>query len=243
MWLKPPDKFVLNKNETHIWCADLNRSDLAEKDFTKVLSRDESERASKFRFSVDCKRFIARRGILRLLVGEYIKMSPEKVVFQYGEQGKPFVSGNSAFHFNLSHSENIILFAFTEEHELGIDVEYTNRMIELKEIATRFFSPNETKVLLNLSEKHQPKGFFNCWTRKEAFIKAVGQGLSFPLDEFEVSLKPSDEARLIATHWNPDDVDKWSLRSFEPAEKFVGAIAVKGKISEIKFYKFDRQHF
>ena len=136
---------------------------------------------------------------MRLLIGKYLEINPAEISFQYSEFGKPGIANNNSLQFNISHSQNIALFAFTKKFNIGVDVEFVNPDIEVKEIAENFFSTNEIRIYLPYLREQQTLGFFNCWTRKEAFIKAVGEGLSFPLDKFEVSLEPNKPAKLLAT--------------------------------------------
>jgi 4'-phosphopantetheinyl transferase len=242
MWLNPPDKLLLNESEAHIWRADLAVFDTSfQSKFLQLLSPDEQIRAQKFRFVKDSNNFINARGILRSLIGKYLDINPAEISFQYSKFGKPVISNNDSLQFNISHSQNMALFAFTAKFNIGVDVEFVNPDIEVKDIAANFFSANERKNLLALPNEEQAAGFFNCWTRKEAFIKAVGEGLSFPLDSFEVSLKPSEPARLLATNWAPDAISKWSLYPMSPAENFVGCVAIEGLVDQVRFWNWARQ--
>jgi len=238
MWLNPPDNLILSENEIHIWRADLELDEYFQSSFLKLLSPDEKNRAEKFRFAKDSRNFIAARGMLRSFIGKYLEINPAEISFQYSNFGKPGIANNNSLQFNISHSQNIALFAFARTFNIGIDVEFVNPNIEAKDIATNFFSTNEIRNLLALPAEQQTLGFFNCWTRKEAFIKAVGEGLSFPLDKFEVSLEPDKPAKLLATHWEPEAVSKWSLYSMLPATDFVGCLAIEGLPEEVKFWNW-----
>ena len=238
MWLNVPDNLILSEEEVHIWRADLEVDECFQSSLLKHLSPDEKNRAGKFRFAKDRCNFVAARGILRLLLGKYLEIKPAEISFQYSKFGKPGIANNNSLQFNISHSQNIALFAFTKRFNIGVDVEFVNPSIEVKDIATNFFSTNEIMNLLALPEKQQALGFFNCWTRKEAFIKAVGEGLSFPLDKFEVSLEPDKPAELLATHWEPEAVSKWSMYSMSPAANFVGCLAIEGLVEQVKFWNW-----
>jgi 4'-phosphopantetheinyl transferase len=240
MWLNSPDNLILSEEEAHVWRADLNLNEGFQNSFLNLLSADEKNRAKKFRFAKDSQNFIVARGILRLLIGKYLEINPAEVSFQYSEFGKPSIAHNNSLQFNISHSQNIALFAFTKKFNIGIDVEFVNPNIEVKEIATSFFSTNEIKNLLALPEQQQTLGFFYCWTRKEAFIKAVGEGLSFPLDKFEVSLEPNKPAKLLATDWQPKDVAKWSIYSLSPKANFVGSLVIEGLVEKVKCWSWQR---
>ena len=238
MWLNAPDNLILSGEDAHIWRADLEVDEYIQTSFLKLLSPDEKNRAQKFRFAKDSRNFIVARGILRSLIGKYLEINPAEISFQYNKFGKPGIAYNNSLQFNISHSKNIALFAFTKRFNIGIDVEFVNPNIEVKDIASNFFSTNEITNLLALPDKDQALGFFNCWTRKEAFIKAVGEGLSFPLDKFEVSLEPGKPAKLLATHWEPEAVSKWSIYSMSPGANLVGSLAIEGVIEQVKFWNW-----
>ena len=240
MWLKAPDNLILGNDEVHIWRADLDLHESFQSSFLKLLSADEKNRAEKFRFDKDSRHFTIARGILRSLIGQYLEINPAEIFFQYSEYGKPAIANNKSLQFNISHSQNIALFAFTKKFNVGVDVEFVNPDIEVKDIAAKFFSTNEIMNLFALPEKQQTLGFFNCWTRKEAFIKAVGEGLSFPLDKFEVSLEPNKPAKLLTTDWQPEAVSNWSLYSMSPAANFVGSLAIEGMVEKVRFWNWEQ---
>ena len=242
MWLNAPDSLILRDEDAHIWRADLEVDEGIQSSFLKLLTPDEKNRAQKFHFAKDKRNFIAARGILRFLIGKYLEMNPAEISFQYSQFGKPSIASNNSLKFNISHSQNIALFAFTKKLNIGIDVEFVNPKIEAKDIAANFFSTNEVLNLLALPEELQTLGFFNCWTRKEAFIKAVGEGLSFPLDKFEVSLDPDKPAKLLATHWEPKAVSKWSMYSMLPETNFVGCLAIEGQVDQVNFWNWQMSY-
>jgi 4'-phosphopantetheinyl transferase len=238
MWLHPPDNLVLSDDEVHIWRADLDLIDSSLSTFLQLLSPDEKNRAQKFRFAGDRRNFIAARGILRAMIGKYLKINPAEISFLYNEFGKPRIANSNPLHFNISHSQNMAVFAFTKRLNIGIDVEFVNPDVEVKEVAANFFSTNEVMNLLALPERQQTLGFFNCWTRKEAFIKAVGEGLSFPLNTFEVSLEPGKPAELLVTDWDPKAVSQWSMYSMAPGANFIGSLAIEGLVEQVKFWNW-----
>lgn len=240
MWLNPPDNLILSSDEAHIWRARLDLDDSYQHSFLQLLSPDEKTRASKFRFPRDSRNYIVARGILRTLIGQYLEMPPQEISFQYSKFGKPTLEGIDSLQFNISHAKNVALFAFTKKFTVGVDVEYVNPEIEVNDIARSFFATKEVSNLLALPEEQQPLAFFNCWTRKEAFIKAIGEGLSFPLNQFEVSLAPDEPAELLATHWDVNAVSNWTLHSMSPAPDFVGCLVIKGSANQVKFWNWDR---
>jgi len=223
----------LPNDEIHIWYASLEQP-LSE--FQRLLSADERERAERYHFEEDRRRFIVRRGILRTLLGNYLDIEPYQVQFCYGNNKKPGIAdilGGRKVQFNLSHSRGLGIYAFTRTHEIGVDVEYIRDIPERGQIAERFFSARENAVFQSLPESQKQKAFFNCWTRKEAFVKATGDGLSYPLDSFDVSLVPGEPARLTGIKGDLNEASRWSLRELEPAVGFTAALAVKGRIERV----------
>jgi len=218
----------------HIWLVDLG-NELAVNQCFKLISEDEKERASKFRFEKDRSHFIIARGVLRQILSLYLSEKPNIIQFKYGKYGKPFLPKN-ILQFNLSHAGEIALIGLTKNHKVGIDVEVINRKVEVERVAQHFFAKGEIDSLMSLPETQRHEAFFNCWTRKEAFIKAIGDGLSFPLDQFEVTLKPDEKAELLATYFNEKERDKWSLFDLKMKEGYKAALAIKGKIEEIKYF-------
>ena len=218
-----------------IWHAEFesNRDKISEID--DLLSPDEFERGSRFRFEKDRLNYVFARGLLRLIAGQYLERAPGQIEFSYGEQGKPKID-DADFSFNLSHSNDMVVYAISRFETVGIDIEWTGRKVETEEVARQFFSKREFESLTELSPLEQNHAFFNIWTRKEALIKAIGQGLSFPLDQFEVS--HGEEAELVKTYWNPEEIDQWSIKSFELREDYATALAIRGRATNYRIFKF-----
>jgi len=204
-----------------------------------ILSVGELERAKKFRFKEDYETYVFGRAILKQLLGAYLKLEPSTIELQTIKNGKPYFENEEGLSFNISHSGEAIAFAFGQYEELGVDIEFRGRKVEFIELAQRFFSANEFEKLKQLSGEDLSIAFFNCWTRKEAFIKAKGDGLSFPLKEFEVSLFNNEETELLNTFFSPPEKKEWSLISFQPYENYTGALAVKGTLDQIKYHEVD----
>ena len=223
----------LPSDHLHIWsvCKNAHEDRLAT--YWDLLDATEKSRALKYRFQKDRSCFIIARGVLRLLIGNYLESAPDQIEFQFGYNGKPFVLNNRALQFNISHSGDTILLGFIQEHTIGIDVEYTKRKVDVKKIAKLFFSEEEVISLFALDQTYHTQAFYNCWTRKEAFIKAMGSGLAFPLDQFVVSLDSTKEATLIDTKWDKKEKEKWMLHAIEPSKDYIGAVSVKGNVSGI----------
>ena len=228
---------TLPANEVHLWRVELHAVAVGEARWQRVLSSDELERAKSFRFSRDQQYFIATRGLLRLLLGSYVGCDPEQLRFGYGEKRKPFLESCRAsdpIEFNLSHSGSRALLAFTRGREVGVDIEQIRNNLDFEALARRFFSAAEQKELAALEPPKMRQGFFRCWTRKEAYIKATGAGLSLPLCEFDVSLGAGAENALIATRPNPGEAKLWSLREVAAGEGYVAALCTRGDAWQLK---------
>lgn len=217
---------ALAAEEIHIWQAALDiGSDQAER-WSELLSGDERERAARFRFERDRVRYIAGRAQLRMLLAGYLDASPAELVFSYGDNDKPMLAGDGPC-FNLSHSGALALYAVTADVEVGIDVELYEESFGGERIPERFFAPDEVLALRALPADLQPRGFLELWTRKEAFIKARGDGLSLALDSFSVTLG-RDRPRLLRTGWSQTEASRWSLLDLSDTDgNFIAAVAAR----------------
>jgi len=239
LWHPAPDEPVLPGAGVHIWRVRLDLPPGAVERLRKVLAEEEELRAERFQFPEHRRHFIVARGALRVLLGRYLRQPPEKIRFAYNRYGKPSLESDGALSFNLSHSGEMALYAFARRGEIGIDVEWMGRRVhDRDQIAERFFSPREAQTLRVLPAPERQAGFFRCWTRKEAYVKARGQGLSIPLDRFEVTLAPEEEPRLLANHDEPGDAARWTLYSFVPEKDYVAALVAEGADHGIGFYDF-----
>ena len=195
-----------------------------------LLSADERERAGRFASERDRRRYIVARARLRKLLGERLGAAPESLQFVYSPHGKPALArcpGQRDLRFNVSHCGEVAAYAFADGRELGVDIEKVRELPDADVIAMRFFSGRERGVYLRLPVRERTQGFFNCWTRKEAFMKALGAGLSHSLEAFDVSLTPGKPARLLRVGGVPASRCGWTLSSFDPAPGLVGAVAVQ----------------
>jgi len=198
-----------------------------------LLSADERERAGRFAFGRDRRRYIVARARLRQLLGERLGAAPESLRFVYKPHGKPALArcpGQRDLRFNVSHCGEVAAYAFAEGREVGVDIEEVRELSDADDIAMRFFSRRERAAYMRLPVRERPQGFFNCWTRKEAFIKALGSGLSCPLDSFDVSFAPGRPARILRVGRVGRVAASrcgWTLRSFVPGPGLVGAVALQ----------------
>jgi 4'-phosphopantetheinyl transferase len=238
-WRPPYDDALLGADEVHVWRASVD--EVGEAWFSVLesfLSSNEIERAGRYRFDKDRRRFVARRGLLRLLLSRYAGAVPTSFRFNYNSFGKPYLDDEAnrpASHFNVSQSHGLALFAFSTNRELGVDIEQVKPLNDQESVAQRFFAPGEIQAIRSLPEDMQTDALYRCWTRKEAYIKGVVKGLSIPLDSFEVSLGEASAALLRTDDSLGRNVD-WSLYPLIPGQGFAGALAVQGKVSKIELF-------
>jgi 4'-phosphopantetheinyl transferase len=220
----------LGGRDVHLWVARLEASEDTFGRAFSWLSPDEVERADRFRFDRHRRAFVLGRAVLRALVASYLRIAPSEASFTYGSKGKPALGdGDGPLRLNVSNSGDLAAYAFTLDCEIGVDVEHRRRLVEIEGIARRFFAPAEVVELMGLPEGERHQGFFNCWTRKEAYIKAVGDGLSVPLDSFQVTLQPGVPARMVALDGSGAAAERWTLHAFTPAPDYAGAIAYQDR--------------
>lgn len=231
-WVPPSADLALPSNDVHIWRATLDQPVERVQQLAQRLSGDERARAGRFHFELDRKRFIVGRGVLRTILGRYLGIEPRRLQFCYGSQGKPYLAeriGDSTLRFNLAHSHGLALLAFTRGREIGIDLERVCTEVKCEPIAARFFSQRENSTLRALPPTVKHKAFFACWSRKEAYLKARGEGFSLPLDGFDVSLAPEEPVTLLNVRGDPLEASRWSLQELDPGPGYVGALAVEGR--------------
>lgn len=218
-------------DEAHVWRVALRQDATVVSALRETLTPDERARADKFHFERDREHYVVARGALRDILGHYLAAPPASIRFSYSRHGKPALAGGAVpahLRFNLSHSGELALVAVTRGREVGLDIELIRADLAGLDIAERFFSPREVRALLALPTELRTTAFFNCWTRKEAYIKALGEGLSHPLRSFAVSLAPSETAKLLSTDGDPQEAARWSLVDLSPGEGYAAALAVEG---------------
>ena len=227
----PLSRRGLSAGKIHVWLSYLLR-DIGSSRQWDVLSDDERRRAHRFRFEEDRAEYVSGRAQLRQILADYLGACPEELRFCYGPMGKPELAGPftaSGLRFNLSHSAGVALYAVSHDREVGVDLEQIHELPGVDQIAQRFFSPRENAMLQNLPAEQKLRGFFNCWTRKEALVKGLGDGLSRRLDCFTVSLAPGEPARLLDREKEVATLDRWALRALTPAPGFAAALAAEGR--------------
>jgi 4'-phosphopantetheinyl transferase len=228
-WQSSPLSLTLSYDRVDVWRVPLEMSE-RERDLLETsLSVEERARVSRFRHSVDRARFVAAHGALRAILGRCLGVEPSCLRFSYGRFGKPALGGPleaNSVEFNLSHSGDLALVAASFGRRLGIDLERIDAPRSGQEIAERFFSTREIAALHALPRERQTDAFFACWTRKEAYLKARGDGLSLPLDRFSVSVSPEDPASLLDC--GDEETQRWVLQDLSPAAGWAAAIAIEG---------------
>lgn len=232
-WSAAPESLDLQFEQVDVWRISLDLPAATVKLLVSALSADEHERAARFRFPGGKQRYIIAHGCLRNILARYLDREPGQLRFSRNEYGKPALQSHE-LEFNLSHSGDFALVAVTRGHNVGVDVERIRPELEHDKIAGRFFSPTEVSELMAFSPIEREHVFFDCWARKEAYIKAHGLGLSLPLDSFDVSL--NEPACLRATRPDPDEAARWTLLSLKVEPGYAAAVAVEGQCLEFRFW-------
>ena len=228
----------LSSDELHLWYANLNWSRVQREDMEEILSDDERARANRFAFERDRQRFVVSHGLLRRILEGYMRVPASSLHFRYTEKGKPELPGGE-LRFSLSHSSEMVVLAFTRSSQVGVDVEDASRSLDTEQIAKSHFSRREYQAFSAIPSSFKLEVFLNCWTRKEAYLKAVGVGLSLPLNSVEVTLKPCEEPGILAVHGDGKSAASWSLYNLNLPSGYIGAVAIDGLMSRISAWSLD----
>jgi 4'-phosphopantetheinyl transferase len=241
LWVVPSHRLELGIHQVDIWRA---RLELSLQDLNRLhqtLSEEEKERALRFYFPEDRDRYITAHGCLRDVLGRYLGCAPRELTFSANPYGKPALNDHR-LEFNLSHSGDFIVLAVTRERRVGIDVERIRSETSSSAIARRYFSKAEVADLESLTLEQGETAFFTCWTRKEAYIKAQGMGLSLPLESFDVSLLPDEPAILRATRPETGEASRWTLFDLRVDPGYAAAAAVEGTDLELRRWDWNRAY-
>jgi 4'-phosphopantetheinyl transferase len=220
----------LNRDELHVWLASVELASERLDELERTLSADEIARAEKFYFQHDRRRFVGRRGILRAILANYLEMKPSGLRFVYNEFGKPgfeVSQETGSLSFNLSHSGELVLIAVAIDRDVGVDIEFIDNSVPFEEVAKRVLSVNEIAALEALPESLRRAGFFNCWARKEAYVKALGMGLSMPLNSFDVSLVQGETATYVESA-SSSDTSNWKIENLSIDSRYAAAVSAAG---------------
>jgi 4'-phosphopantetheinyl transferase len=230
MWSFPPTNLTLAAHEVHVWRAVLDIPLEQVLSLAKLLSEDETLRANRFYLEQHRQRFIVARGTLRLILGQYLGIDPWQLRFEYSSRGKPSLAksyNKKEIQFNLSHSQGLALYGFTRSRKIGVDLEYLRPLPDAEQIAQRFFSRREFRIISALPPQEKQQAFFRGWTAKEAYLKATGDGLAGSLDRVEVSLMPEEPLHLLSIQGNSQVASRWHLSFLIPATDYVATLAVE----------------
>jgi 4'-phosphopantetheinyl transferase len=240
IWKKAPSNLTLAPDEVHVWRVKLTVPVPRLNFLHNILSPDEQARAGRFYFEKDRHPWIVARGSLRLLLSVYSGVTPQQLTFSTNEYGKPSLVSPPARapRFNLSHSRDLALYAFSWQRELGIDIEYMCETVDIDALSQHSFSPAEQRALQQFSQEERQLAFFRCWTRKEAYIKARGMGLSLPLHLFDVALTP--EAALLVSREDQREGERWSFHDIHADNEYAGALAVEGTGHQIHCWELQK---
>lgn len=222
---------ALNQGTIHVGLEPLDRSGDGLRSLERHLTDDERLRAARFRFERDRTRFVCARGLLRSLLGTELGLAPGRIRFDYGPQGKPSLAGEQAgsgLHFNVSHSDGLGLFVLARDRAIGADLEKVRPLRHGRAVAARFFAEDECAALDGLDGDAWDRAFFRCWTRKEAFVKAVGEGLSYPLRAFSVAVSDGDPVRLLRVDGDAAVCDRFWMTTYPAGTGFEAAIVAEG---------------
>ena len=239
-WPASPSEIDLPPGEVHLWSARLEQAGDFLDECQGTLSRDERQRAERFRIGSLRTCYIAGRGILRVLLGRYLHAAPAALALSYQSHGKPQLARpwkESGVQFNMSHSHGLVVYAFTRQSEIGVDVEAVRPMPNAEALLERFFSAEEVRQWREMPAERQLRAFFQGWTRKEAWLKAVGSGLSFPLDEFCVTM--GDPARVLSIRGDAEEAAQWWLESSEPSDGYVAAATLRGQPAVVRRWRWE----
>ena len=237
-WLPPPEAPQLGPDEVHVWLA---RLDVAPNALCELLDRTERERAERFHCAEDRRRFMVSHARLRGILGRYLRLTPSHIRFEAGAWGKPALARECAatdIRFNMSHSGELALYAVAAGREVGIDLEAMRSPFRWEDLAKRFFTPGEVAQLHALPDSDRSVAFFDLWTCKEAYTKATGQGLSLPLNRFEVSLSTRQVRSLSDDRPSNASPVRWTLRTLCPGAGYAAAVVFEGPDMKLNLWRW-----
>ena len=225
-----------------VWYGNLSVSPQKLAEFKNILSSDELARSDRFKFPVHRDRYIAARGSLRCLLANYLGIAAKDIRFNYGAHGKPEIADTQLW-FNLSHSEDMAIYCFSASCLVGVDLEYLGKEVNCDHISQRFFSQQEAELIYSLPEAQKKQTFFQLWTAKEAYLKAIGKGLCGGLDKIEVAINSLRKSKIIAIHNNDKTDHNWYLHCFQPQINYIATVATQKQPQKLSIQKFEPNSF
>lgn len=242
-WLAAPKEKELRDNEVHVVLANLELEIYSMPKYLRDLSLTERTRAQHLRFDHDRRRFVIGKGLLRNLLGSYMGMEPNEIQFTTGPSGKPEIaerlqSKHGPIHFNQSHSGHLGIYVFSKNRKVGVDVEEVRPFADMEQVASLLLSTHEMAVFQSLSPEEKQTAFFSAWTHKEAFVKALGKGLTLPLNHFEVSRVHGSLARIVQNHNHPAQPLNWFVKDLPISSQFSAAVCVEGESWKLRCLKW-----
>jgi 4'-phosphopantetheinyl transferase len=232
-----PGELFLPEGEAHVWFVRLQEMSPHFESVLETLSPDEVARAARFRFEEHRNEYVLTRGFLRHIVGCYSGFAPHLLQFRYNSYGKPTLAaewGGDRLSFSLSHSRGVAVYALTRDQQVGVNLEYSHQDVEFDQVAELYFSPREISLIRQLPSDKKQDAFFSCWTRKEAYVKARGEGLSLDLRSFDVAFAPDQPASLFSVGDDPNKIQRWSLAELSAPVGYTAAFAVGGVAPRIE---------
>ncbi len=225
---------VLPNDEVHVWQVDLDAWEKEASSLFELLNPEERERAARFKFPPPRNQFVISRALLRRALGRYLQVEPRDIHFRTTGNSKPELAESSDIRFNLSHTAGVTVFAIARHRQVGVDVERIRKDTNALELAERFFSPQEVEWLRAQPASDHLASFFSCWTAKEAYIKAQGEGLSLPLDSFGVLPIPQSSELQLKVYKDPEESKRWSMWRLDLGPDLRGALAVEGEECRVR---------
>jgi len=234
--MRAASSFELSESSIHIWSFPTRAPPPVVASFEQVLVPEERDRAFRFRFHHLCASFVIARGALRYLLGRYLDCDPAKVSLVYGLKGKPAVESRSSLQFNMTHSGDLAVIALTVGREIGVDLEQIRPLADMQQIANHFFCPEEASEVMSAPQTERERAFFLCWTRKEAYIKATGDGLSAPLGSFRVTVNSDIPPRFVHIQHNENEAGAWMLHDLQVAVGYAAALAYRDQPRSLRLF-------
>ena len=242
IWNHPPPTIDISTDELHIWHASLEQTTIGLRELEACLSGEESARADRFYSRKDRDAYVVSHGVLHCILSKYLGVDPSSVSFKHDHCGKPCVSpeiNSMRLSFNMSHSGNFAVYGIKIDSLIGVDIEYMRPDVDIDSISEYAFTSAEREELGSLCTEERICGFYNCWTRKEALVKAIGRGISISLTDFDVTLSPGVLPRLLRVAGNIDSPENWRIFDINVKDSYAGAVAVIDPGNELKCFQWN----